>query len=126
MPRFKKPTLATVIVCFLMLIAAIIGFRAGIKENQKPGSVSDPIILSGPCPATIICPEDGRTMKLDHCFQHTHLQRQVCEFQHEGPYTFTSSGHYLYVACDLNINGSRHSTSAKILANRNSGREVLP
>lgn len=87
--------LVRVSIISVMLLAATLGLRKGLKERKKPGYITHPILLSGPCPLSIRCPEDGQTMKLDQCFQHKELHRQVCKFEHEG-----YKHHYLYVACD--------------------------
>ena len=88
------PYLALVSIISVILLAANSGIRKYLNERQKPGYITHPIILSGPCPSSIRCTEDGQNMRLVDCFQHKHLHRQACRFEHEG-----YKKHYLYVVC---------------------------
>lgn len=84
----------------MWLVAAILGIIWGIHnyltEREKIGYITQPLVWSGSCPASITCGKDGKPMKLEHCFQHKGLHRQVCRFEH----TAGRETHYLYVACD--------------------------
>ena len=73
--------------------AALWGLYNGLAERKKPGYITQPIEMSGPCPPTV--PSEDGELYLDHCFLHKSLHRNVCEYRR----TVGRDTRYLYVAC---------------------------